>query len=158
MKKAPELQTIAWINTERPLTLAEFSGRVVVIHAFQMLCPACTYQAIPQTERLHKRFAKDKDVVVIGLHTVFEHHNVMTPEALSVFAKENRLSFPIGVDSPSDSSGLPKTMQEYEMQGTPTVILIDKRGRVRAQHFGVIDDFDLGFAIGMLAAEEIAKE
>jgi hypothetical protein len=31
----------------------------------------------------YRQGARDKEVVVIGLHTVFEHHHVMTPAALT---------------------------------------------------------------------------
>ena len=39
------------------------------------------------------------------------------------------------------------------LQGTPSVVLIDRQGRIRLSHFGVIDDMALGGAIGQLAAE-----
>lgn len=148
LKPAHEFQVETWINTEKPLTLSELRGKFVIVHAFQMLCPACTYQAIPQTTRLYETFRESDDVVVMGLHTVFEHHDVMTEAALKVFVKENRLKFPIGIDMKSENSRLPKTMRAYDMQGTPTLILIDKEGQVRAQHFGVLSDLDLGIAIG----------
>ena len=46
-------------------------------------------------------------------------------------------------------------MREYQLQGTPSVVLIDRQGRIRLSHFGVIDDMALGAAIGQLAAEEV---
>ena len=36
---APELQTSGWLNTPQALTLAALRGKVIVLHAFQMLCP-----------------------------------------------------------------------------------------------------------------------
>ena len=36
---APELLVERWFNTDQPLTLAGLRGRVVVIAAFQVLCP-----------------------------------------------------------------------------------------------------------------------
>src|SRR5690606_20270412 len=38
---APELQVSRWFNTPAPLSLAALRGRVVVVEAFQMLCPGC---------------------------------------------------------------------------------------------------------------------
>jgi hypothetical protein len=44
-------------------------------------------------------------------------------------------------------------MQAYAMQGTPTLVLIDARGRLRAQHFGAVSDLIVGAEIGRLLAE-----
>jgi hypothetical protein len=44
-------------------------------------------------------------------------------------------------------------MAAYEMQGTPTVVLIDATGRRRAQHFGPVEDLQLGAEVGRLLAE-----
>jgi len=65
--------------------------------------------------------------LLIALHTVFEHHNVMSPEALEVFIHENRLTFPIGIDAPDGRGGVPLTKRAYKIQGTPTLILIDRQ-------------------------------
>jgi hypothetical protein len=44
-------------------------------------------------------------------------------------------------------------MQAYAMQGTPTLILIDRQGRLRRKHFGLLDDLRLGAEIATLLAE-----
>ena len=44
-------------------------------------------------------------------------------------------------------------MRAYAMQGTPTLMLIDAQGRLREQHFGVLDDLVLGVALGRLLGE-----
>jgi peroxiredoxin len=149
---APALDAIAWVNTLEPLILSEQKGKVVVIHAFQMLCPGCVSHGIPQATTIHNLYAKE-DVQVIGLHTVFEHHDVMTIDALKVFAKEYRIAFPIAIDTPSDTDFIPKTMASYQMQGTPTLIVLDKLGRVRLNQFGQISDMQVGSLIGSLLVE-----
>lgn len=150
--KAPELQTVGWLNTTEIITLASLHGKVVLLHAFQMLCPGCVQQGIPQAQKIYNEIDSDQ-VVVIGLHTVFEHHAVMTREALEVFAYEYRLKFPIGIDKPNEQMDIPHTMMTYQMQGTPTTILIDKAGHLRLHQFGHVSDFLLGVSIGTLLAE-----
>ncbi len=150
---APEWRTVRWFNVEKPLALADLRGRVVVLHAFQMLCPGCVMQGLPQAQRVAETF-KQEPVSVIGLHTVFEHHAVMSPEALAAFLHEYRITFPVGVDEPSpDGFPLPMTMRAYQMRGTPTTILIDGQGRLRSQTFGAHSDLALGAAIGQLLSE-----
>ncbi len=146
-RQAPELQTADWLNTDQPVTLEALRGRVVLIEAFQMLCPGCVSHALPQAKRVHQAF-RHEDVAVIGLHTVFEHHAAQgTREALSAFLHEYRIPFPVGIDAPSDGGGPPKTMTRYAMQGTPTMLLIDREGYLRKQAFGGIDDLTLGAEI-----------
>lgn len=149
---APELDVEAWQNSD-PLTLGGLRGKVVVIEAFQMLCPGCVTTGIPQAQKIRRAFPDD-EVAVIGLHTVFEHHEVTGPDALAVFCQEFRVTFPVGIDRHDDpSSPIPSTMRRYGLQGTPSQILIDRNGRLRAVDFGALDDLVVGARIGQLLAE-----
>jgi peroxiredoxin len=150
---APELAVSRWFNTARPLSLAALRGKTVVLHAFQMLCPGCVTHALPQTEGLHRLFRDRPDVVVIGLHTVFEHHAAMTPVSLEAFIHEYRLTFPIGVDQPDEHEPIPLTMRRFNMRGTPTTIIIDRTGRIVEHAFGQVADLALGVLLGTLATE-----
>ena len=149
----PKLDVVEWINTPHPIQLADVRGRVVVLHAFQMLCPGCVQYGIPQAERIVRTFSS-KDVVVLGLHTVFEHHDVMTPAALRAFASEYRMSMPIGIDRPAEEGSVPRTMRALQLRGTPSLVLIDKAGRVRHQHLGQVEDLRVGAEIGVLMMEK----
>lgn len=152
-KLAPELQVEQWFNTAGPLTLAGLRGKIVVLHAFQMLCPGCVQSGIPQAQRIARLFPPD-EVAVIGIHTVFEHHAAMTPTSLAVFIHEYRLTFPIAVDQPGEDEPIPRTMAAYGMRGTPTLVLVDRIGRVRKHSFGVEDDMRVGADIALLMAEK----
>lgn len=150
---APDWQAADWFNTEAPLTLAQLRGKVVLLHAFQMLCPACVAQALPQAQRVAATF-EGAPVAVVGLHTVFEHHAAMGPQALAAFLHEYRVRYPVGVDAPGPAGDpIPRTMRAYAMRGTPTTVLIDAQGRLRWQMFGVCEDLVLGAEIGALLAE-----
>tara|TARA_B110000858_G_scaffold198436_1_gene264956 strand:- start:2243 stop:2821 length:579 start_codon:yes stop_codon:yes gene_type:complete len=150
---APELETCHWINCEEALSIEQLRGKVIVLHAFQMLCPGCVVHGIPQASSIHALYPSEQ-VQVIGLHTVFEHHDVMTVAALEVFVKEYRLEFPIAVDTPSSSSAEPRTMQKYNLKGTPSLVLIDKAGHLRVNHFGRLSDMEVGNLIGQLLQED----
>lgn len=144
-----------WFNTPTPIELEDLRGRVVLVHAFQMLCPACVSHGLPQALRVHEAF-QGEAVTVIGLHTVFEHHEVMGPQALQAFIHEYRLAFPIGIDQAAEAGPLPVTMAQWGLRGTPSVVLFDRQGRARLHRFGVVDDLALGAAIGQLLAEGLA--
>jgi hypothetical protein len=150
---APEWIVGEWIHSPA-LTLAGLRGHVVVVHAFQMLCPACVQHGWPQAQRVRAAFSTD-DVAVIGLHTVFEHHAAMAPTALRAFLHEYRIGVPVGVDAASDDARdpIPQTMRAWGLQGTPSLLLFDRRGRLRRHGFGVEDDIALGAAIAALVVE-----
>ena len=126
---APELAVTRWFNTPDNPTLADFRGEVVVIETFQMLCPGCVSHGLPQAKRIQQNFGDD--VTLLGLHTVFEHHDAMTPVSLEAFLHEYRITFPVGVDAPAPGATTPITMGRYRLRGTPSLVVIDRAGRIR---------------------------
>lgn len=148
---APEWDVEQWFNTDAPLSVAGFAGRVVVVEAFQMLCPGCVSHGVPQAQRVADTFGDA--VTVIGLHTVFEHHAAMTPVSLEAFLHEYRVRFPVGVDRHDTPGGIPVTMARYGLRGTPSLLLIDRAGQLRLNAFGHADDLAVGAAIARLIDE-----
>ena len=149
---APPWHVSEWLNSPAPLALEQLRGRVVVLEAFQMLCPGCVSHGLPQVKRVHALFPREQ-VAVVGLHTVFEHHAAMGIASLRAFLHEYRIEFPVGIDMAGEQGPIPRTMQAYAMQGTPTLVLIDRRGLRRRQVFGQIDDIRLGAEIMHLVDE-----
>ena len=149
---APPIIAVEWLNSPEPLTLEGLRGRVVAIECFQMLCPGCVSHGLPQAQRIAQTFCAG-DVAVIGLHCVFEHHEAMTPFALRAFLHEYRIRFPVAVDMPGTGGPVPQTMLAYALEGTPTLLLIDRTGRLRARHFGSVSDLALGAEIMGLVLE-----
>jgi peroxiredoxin len=149
---APELLVQTWFNTDRPLLLSALRGQVVVLAAFQVLCPNSIAAGVPQAQRIFETF-EPKDVAVIGLHATFEHHDAFSLAVLKAFIHEYRLKFPIALDQPNAASPIPHTMERYKMRGTPSLVLIDRQGYVRTHTFGAVDDLRIGAEIGALVQE-----
>lgn len=150
---APELVVSRWFNTSSPLNLAGLLGRPVLIHAFQMLCPGCVMHGTPQAQKAHVMF-RDTDLQVIGLHTVFEHHEAMSSVALEAYIQEFRLTMPIAIDQPGDGMPTPVTMRRLGLRGTPSSVLIGRDGRIRHHGFGQEDDMAVGAMIAAAIAEK----
>ena len=148
---APELAVSRWFNTADNPTLAGLRGHVVVIEAFQMLCPGCVSHGLPQAKRIQHAFGDD--VTVLGLHCVFEHRDAMTPVSLEAFIHEYRITFPVGVDAHDPGVTLPITMGRFHLRGTPTLVVIDRAGRIRLNAFGQIDDLGVGATLARLIDE-----
>ena len=148
---APELAVSEWFNTPEPLTLEALRGRVVLLHAFQLLCPGCVAHAIPQVQRIERAFAQT-DLQIIGIHTVFEHHDAMSSVTLRAFLHEYRLASPVAVDLADGQSPIPVTMRRYGFRGTPSSVLIGRDGVILHQNFGVEEDLVMGARIAMALA------
>lgn len=148
---APEWRVSEWLNHVGELTLASLRGRVVVLETFQMLCPGCVSHGLPQVQRL-RQACSTEEVTILGLHTVFEHHAVMNRDALATFLHEYRIGFPVGIDRAGEHQ-IPQTMELYGLQGTPSLLLFDRGGRLRASHFGQVSDLQLGIEVGRLLTE-----
>jgi len=150
IEPAPAWDVSEWFN-HGGLSLEELRGKVVVLHAFQMLCPGCVSHGIPQAQKIQHTFSPD-DVAVIGIHTVFEHHDAMTPTSLKAFLHEYKVTFPVAVDAHTEGIATPNTMKRYNLRGTPSLVLIDREGFLRSNIFGRPDDMAIGAAITLLAA------
>lgn len=153
LRPAPEWRISSWLNTPHALTLQGLRGRAVLATAFQMLCPGCVSHGLPQAQRVREAFP-ESELAVVGLHTVFEHHEAQGGRAaLAAFLHEYRLGFPVGIDEADPAGAIPRTMRAYNLQGTPSTLLIDRQGRLRLQRFGHVDDLRLGAAIATLIGE-----
>ncbi|MCX7560700.1 redoxin domain-containing protein [Sulfitobacter sp. F26204] len=153
---APDLQVSGWLNTDKDLTLADLRGKVVVIEAFQMLCPGCVIHGIPLAQTIQRTFSPE-NVAVIGLHTVFEHHDAMGPISLRAFLHEYRITFPVAIDA-AGPTDIPLTMATYGMRGTPSLLIIDSKGKLRAHHYGEVSPMQIGAEIATLIAQGNAVE
>ena len=145
---APELAVTRWFNTAASPTLTDLRGEIVVIEAFQMLCPGCVSHGLPQAKRIQQNFGDD--VTLLGLHTVFEHHDAMTPVSLEAFLHEYQITFPVGVDAHAPGESLPVTMGRYRLRGTPSLVVIDRAGRLRLNAFGHVEDLAVGASLARL--------
>jgi len=148
--KIDKIITSKWLNADANFSLTNQSlGKITAVHAFQMLCPGCILHGIPQAQKIHSLFSANV-VQVIGLHTVFEHHEAMQEVSLKAFLSEFRVTFPVGIDQPQPTNRIPLTMDRFNLQGTPSWLIFDPEGYLVFHHFGILDDMHLGSEISKL--------
>ncbi len=115
-----------WINSE-PLTLESLRGRVVLLDFWSYRCPYCR-NALPELSRLDKRFGK-RGLTVIGIHSpMMESDKVLANVRTQVSA--------LGVRYPVVTDNGHQLWDAFEMEAWPTVVLLDKAGRIRFTHIG----------------------
>ncbi|MEL7048950.1 MAG: TlpA disulfide reductase family protein [Pseudomonadota bacterium] len=141
-----------WLNTSTPVRLDDLRGRVVVLVFFQTHCNGSRQHVLPQAERLSKAY-NDDQVVVVGLNAPFENKASQQPEAVKTFVRANKLHFAVGIDA-IKPSGLPHTMDAYQVQGTPALLIFDRHGRLRRHYLGGVDDIRLSAEIMAFVLED----
>ena len=150
--KAKDLIIEKWLNSPEDFKLELADGKIKYIHVFQMLCPGCVYHGVPQTIEVFDKY-NSENFQVLGLHSVFENHEVMNEAALKVFIKEWRLQMPIAIDKLLPGEWMPATMRSYGLQGTPTTLIIDGNGELRLSYFGHMETKSLHAFIEKLIEE-----
>lgn len=152
-RPAPPIDAVDWLNTPEPVRLEDLRGKVVCIAFLQRLCPGCSHYALPQARRVAETFTSG-EVVVLGVHSVFEHHDQQSDRAgLTRWLAEHGCRFPVAVDAPSADTTAPRTMTAFNLQGTPSLVLVDRLGRMRMRRFGPVSDMMLGAEIMALLLE-----
>jgi peroxiredoxin len=102
------------------------SGKILVIDFFATWCSPCIAE-LPELERLRTDLQPNRDVqfVLVGTNS-----NGDTPERVRAFAQRRHISMPIAFDPDR------KAQRAFGLQGFPTIVIIDRAGRVRLTHQG----------------------
>lgn len=151
-EKPPEISASRWLNSPEKRSLRSERGKVIFVALAQIVCPGSIKHGLPQAERIRRAFTQDA-VTVYGLNMAFEKDSEQTLTDVEKFIAAAGYSFPVAYDKPVPG-GLPETMQAYELQGTPAILLFDRQGRLRRHYLGAVDDLRLGAEIMALVMED----
>src|SRR5882672_4054057 len=123
---APELASGTWINSEA-LTLKGLRGRVVLIDFWTFGCYNCR-NTLPSIKSWDTRY-RDRGLTIVGVHT---------PETDSEYDIDNvRKEVPaLGIKYPVVTDNDYKTWKAYGVEAWPTIVVLDKQGRIRWLHVG----------------------
>jgi len=199
-EKVPNFGVSEWIQGA-PTNFDQEKDHVVLLEVFQVNCPGCFMNAIPEAISIYNKY-KDEGVRVLGIATAFEDFDKNTLENLKMLAETgevigetknslsmygklqdgNKLSykipFPLGMDNLTKTTEeisqekimqfiypqipefdsqpeeyknkiiqkvkdhmkskeyLAETFEKFSLQGTPSAILVDRKGILRDVSFG----------------------
>lgn len=205
-EKAPNFGVSEWVQGA-PTNFDQEKDHIVLLEVFQVNCPGCFMNAIPEAINIYNKY-KDDGVRVLGLATAFEDFDKNTLENLKMLAETGevigetktalstqgqlqegsklsfKIPFPLGMDNLSKTSGeisqekimefiypqIPEfdsqpeeyknqiiervkgymkskeysaeTFEKFSLQGTPSTILVDRKGILRDVSFGQTGHID----------------
>ncbi len=121
--------------------LSSYKGKVVLIDFWASWCPPCKAE-IPHLVKIYEAY-KNKGLVIIGV-------GLDKKANLAKIKAELGINYTVLVDEKSEAGRL------YEVRGIPRTLILDKKGRIAADHVGFAEGMqkDLEQEITKLLAEE----
>lgn len=144
-QRPPAWTVSGWIGT--PMPWEPRPEAPVLVLFFHTRCAGCVHLALPQAEMMHREYS-GRGVRVVGIHSAFEGDGSGVRE----FLTKGGYTLPVALDAEGDS-WKPRTMEAWEVEGTPTLVLLDKRGQLRLRKLGHIEDERLREALEQLLSE-----
>lgn len=124
--RAPALAEGTWINSE-PLALAALRGRVVLVDFWTFGCYNCR-NTLPALKRWDARY-RERGLTIIGVHSPeFDREKNID----NVRREVHSLGIRYAVVTDNDY----ETWRAYGIEAWPTVVILDKQGRIRWLHVG----------------------
>jgi peroxiredoxin len=121
-KQAPDFTLYDLEGKE--VKLSSTAGKLVVLDFWATWCGPCI-QAMPDMQKLYKKFGS-KNVVVLGINT----DQGGPKDRVAQIVRKNGVTFPTLLDGAGTVAG------QYGVDKLPTVILLDKAGKVARFHLG----------------------
>lgn len=117
---APELEGGEWVNVDKPLSLAAFRGRFVLLDFWTYCCINCMH-VLPELKKLENAYPKE--LVILGVHSAkFAGEHVT--ENIREAAARYEIEHPIVNDAQM------AIWRRYGVRSWPTLVLIDPAGEV----------------------------
>jgi thiol-disulfide isomerase/thioredoxin len=130
---APEF-TVATTDGPFDLKTAEGTGKPVLLEIFATWCPHCQHE-VPTIDALYKKYGSQVDFVgVSGSPTGMDGQSQSSQLDVVNFQKTFGVTYPIAYDPQLDVAG------KYMLDGYPSIILIDKSGKVAWLASGEVSD------------------
>ncbi len=123
---APAFAEGKWINSE-PLSLDKLRGQVVLVDFWTYGCYNCI-NTLPALKSYNSKYG-GKGFTVVGVETP-ETEGEKKFDNLTSAVKKREITYPVVTDYES------KTWEAYNVNAWPTIIILDKQGRIRYTHVG----------------------
>ncbi len=147
--RAPEFPSHQpWLNCDRPLSLGQLKGRIVLLDFWTYCCINCLH-ILPDLKYLEQKYPEH--LTVIGVHSAkFENEKEIENIRQAILRYD--IEHPVIVDQEFE------IWQQFAVRAWPTLILIDPLGYVVGMVSGEGKRGELDEAIAQLIAQQQAQD
>ena len=140
--RAPEIARpgLTWFNVERPLSLADLRGKIVLLDFWTFCCINCMH-ILPALRKVEEAFPRE--VVVIGVHSpkfAAEKDGANLAQAIARY----------GIVHPVVHDPEFQLWRQYAVRAWPTLVFVGPEGQVLGQTSGEPDPAKLLEVVGQL--------
>ena len=119
--RAPELDGgVGWLNTDKPLTLKQLRGKVVLLDFWTFCCINCMH-IIPELRKLEEKYPNE--LVVIGVHSAKFANEKETGNIREAIMR-------YGIRHPVVNDAQFHIWKAFSVHAWPTLVLIDPDGAI----------------------------
>jgi thiol-disulfide isomerase/thioredoxin len=136
-----------------PVAAAQLRGRVAVIDFWATWCVPCQHE-LPEIDRLYQRFAGDRRVAFYAVdvpETDTPADQGDTPAKAIDFFHRHGYRLPLAYDTGGAAA------KALHAHGLPTLLVLDRAGRVRLRHVGYVGAEDLGATLSGTIEDLLAE-
>lgn len=142
--RAPELASGEWLNTPRPIRLADWRGRAVLVDIWDFTCLNCL-RTLPYLTAWHRSY-RDLPVSFLGIHSP-EFAFARDRRQVEAAVRRLGIEYPVLLDNDY------KNWDAFANRYWPGLFLIDAQGYIRYQHAGEGAYDEIEAALAELATE-----
>lgn len=128
---------IQMVNNKQPLLLSQFKGKVVCVEFLLTTCPHCQ-NASQILQKLYTEYGP-RGFQPVGI-AINPENEEMAKLLVPTYTQSFKLTWPIGWSPRSPVYDYLERPQLYQLF-MPTIVFIDKKWNIRAQHIGNEDFF-----------------
>ena len=114
----------------RPVRLADFRGKTVILDFWATWCPPCIFQ-VPELNKFWAAHKDAGDVMVIGVSVDVEGAEIVSP-----WAEEQGIAYLLVI-------GNEKVARDFGAIGFPTLVIVKPDGRIDSLHVGLLESEEL---------------
>ena len=103
-------------------------GKVTLINFWATWCSSCLLE-LPELNEVYKQYADNSDVQFLIVNSELAGD---TTELVAEFVNRSGYLLPFAIDAKS------KSYNDFEITGTPGLVIIDKLGNIRIKHIGFL--------------------
>jgi DNA-binding beta-propeller fold protein YncE len=147
-RPAPELDGgVAWLNTAKPIKLADLKGKVVILDFWTFCCINCIH-TLPDLAKLEKKY--EKELVVVGVHSA-KFDAEKDTENIRKAILRYQIAHPVVNDAEH------KIWDAYGINSWPSLVVIDPEGNYLGEANGEGNYELLDRVIGKMVQDHTAK-